>query len=255
MMQALDSARANKMAGTMQAVLQDSDNAIAYNSLPTIIRLLEDAAGKRSTLTIKLETGNRLHIYHSRIQSVDTTHMQLVLHKLTPSNWAELVTKEFDVEVNCQLPSGLLRFNSTIAPLEAETLSPYCVVALPKTIYKHQLRSSFRVLMPPGSSSLALPVGERSINGYCLNLSLEGCCGIFRGDLDTMTRDVFVPGLKVSLDDSLQFTTDVTVCRRQVMQNGSTQLGFRFEALDTDLQRKLQASLTQLQRRQLRKQA
>ena len=77
---------------------------------------------------------------------------------------------------------------------------------------------------------------------------------MFRGDLESMTRDVFVPGLAVSLDDSLQFTIDATVCRRQVMQNGSTQLGLRFDALDTDLQRKLQVSLTALQRRQLRKQ-
>jgi hypothetical protein len=38
------------------------------------------------------------------------------------------------------------------------------------------------------------------------------------------------------------------------MQNGSVQLGLRFEPLDTDLQRKLQTSLTSLQRRQLRKQ-
>jgi hypothetical protein len=37
------------------------------------------------------------------------------------------------------------------------------------------------------------------------------------------------------------------------MQNGSTQLGLRFEPLDTDLQRRLQASLTTMQRRQLRK--
>lgn len=259
MMQALDSAHATRMNGAREiAVSKDPDDntldsAIAFGSPQAILRILEDACAKRATLTVKLETGAKLHIYHSRIQSVDAVHSQMVLHKLMPSSWADLITDEFDVEVNCQLPSGLLRFRSTIAPLEAETINPYCVLAVPELLYKHQLRSSYRVIMPPGSSSLTLPVGERRIHGYCLNLSLEGCAGMFRGDLDGMTRDVFVRNLTVSLDDALQFTTDATVCRRQVMQNGSTQLGLRFEALDTDVQRKLQASLTSLQRRQLRK--
>jgi len=241
------------------AALKDSDNstaldsAIAFSSAPSIARILDDACSKRATLTIKLETGSKLHIFHSRIQSVDTSHAQMVLHKLMPSGWAALITQEFAVEVSCQLPSGLLRFQSIIGPLEAETINPYCVLALPEVLYKHQLRSSYRVIMPPGSSSLTLPYGERRIQGYCLNLSLEGCAGMFRGELDGMTRDVFVPNLTVSLDDSLQFTTDATVCRRQVMQNGSTQLGLRFEALDVEVQRKLQVSLTSLQRRQLRK--
>jgi c-di-GMP-binding flagellar brake protein YcgR len=253
MMQALDSARANKLASSIHAALPDSDNAIAYNNLPTIMRILDDACSKRATLTIKLETDHKLHIYHSRIQSVDAVNMQMVLHKLSPTNWADLMTREFEVEVSCQLPSGLLRFYSTIAPLEAETINPYCVLALPKVVHKHQLRSSYRVVMPPGSSTLAFPHGDRTVNGFCFNLSLEGCCGIFRGDLDLLMRDVVVPGLTLSLDDALKFTTDATVCRRQVMQNGSTQLGLRFEPLDTDLQRRLQASLTQMQRRQLRK--
>ena len=267
MMQALDSAHASKSHGTFHAgrsaqadhadqpasAVQDADNAVVYGNLPTIVRILEDACSKRATLTIKLETNSRLHIYHSRIQSVDTAQMQMVLHRLTPSSWTELVTQEYEVEVSCQLPSGLLRFHSTIAPLEAETISPYCVLALPRLVHKHQLRSSYRVVMPPGASTLALPHGDGVLQGFCLNLSLEGCCGIFRGDLDTLTRDVRVRGLTVSLDDSLQFTTDATVCRRQLMQNGSTQLGLRFDALDIELQRKLQVSLANLQRRQLRK--
>jgi c-di-GMP-binding flagellar brake protein YcgR len=260
MMQALDSARASRMHDALQsAVIKDSDTssndtAITFSNLPTIARILDDACSKRATVTIKLETGSKLYIYHSRIQSVDAVHMQMLLHKLMPSNWFELITHEFDVEVSCQLPSGLLRFRSTIAPLESESINPYCVLALPQVLYKHQLRSSYRVIMPPGSSSLMLPYDGRRIQGYCLNLSLEGCAGMFRGAFESMTRDVLVPNLTVSLDDSLQFTTDATVCRRQVMQNGSVQLGLRFEPLDTDLQRKLQASLTSLQRRQLRKQ-
>jgi c-di-GMP-binding flagellar brake protein YcgR len=177
----------------------------------------------------------------------------MVLHKLTPSNWHEFIKSDIDVEVSCQLPSGLLRFRSTLAPLEAETVTPYCVMQLPQLIYKHQLRSSYRVTLPPGSSSLALPLGDRTLNGYCLNMSLDGCCGIFRGDLEMFQRDFVVPALTVSLDDSLQFTTEAVVCRRQLMPNGSTQLGLRFDPLSADLQRKLQVSLTNLQRRQLRK--
>lgn len=258
MMQALDSAHASRMSGSFQsAVIQDSDSnsdtAIAFSNLPTIVRIFDDACSKRATLTLKIETGSKLYVFHARIQSIDTVHMQMVLHRMMPASWVDLVTQEFAVEVSCQLPSGLLRFRSTIAPLESEAVNPYCVLALPQVLYKHQLRSSYRVMMPPGSSSLTLPLGERSIHGYCLNLSLEGCAGMFRGALDSLARDVLVPNLAVRLDDSLQFTTDATVCRRQVMQNGSVQLGLRFAPLDIDLQRKLQASLTSLQRRQLRK--
>lgn len=254
MMQALDSARADTNNAAMQApILHDSENAITFSNLPTIVRILDDACANRANLTIQIETGSKVYVYHSRIQSVDAVRMQMVLHKLTPSTWLDLVTKEFEVEVSCQLPSGLLRFRSTLAPLEARTINPYCVLALPRMLHKYQLRSSYRVIMPPGSSTLALPLNARKLQGFCLNLSLEGCGGMFRGDLEALTRGVFVRDLTVSLDDALQFTTDATVCRRQVMQNGSTQVGLRFEPLDADLQRKLQASLTHFQRRQLRK--
>lgn len=255
MMQALDSARATDGHGLIPNTPQDSDNAIAYSNPATIARILDEACAQRATLTLKLETGAKLHIYHSRIQSVDTRYMQMVLHKLTPSTWLELVTREFDVDVTCQLASGLLRFQSTLAPLEAETVNPYCVLALPALLHRHQLRSSYRVVMPPGASSLSLQYGASMLQGFCLNLSLEGCCGIFRGDLAGLTREARVPALKLSLDDSLQFTTAATVCRRQLMQNGSTQLGLRFDPLDIELQRRLQTSLTGLQRRQLRKRA
>ena len=260
MMQAHDSTRPVRSVSDFHAAQwnhadHDAENAIVYHSQPTIARILDDACSKRATLTIKLETNSKLHIFHARIQSLDTAHMQMVLHKLAPSNWAELVTQDFHVDVSCQLPSGLLRFQSTIAPLEAEAISPYCVLALPGLMYKHQLRSSYRVVMPPGACALSFAFGAHVLQGFCLNLSLEGCCGMFRGDLDTLTRDVRVRDLTVSLDGKLRFTTDATVCRRQPMQNGSTQLGLRFDALDTDLQRKLQASLASLQRRQLRKQA
>jgi c-di-GMP-binding flagellar brake protein YcgR len=247
------SAQASSVTGAAQPALLNTDSAITFSNLPTIARILEDACSKRALLTLKIETASKLYVYHSRIQLVDLAHMQIVLHKLTPSSWLDLVTQDLDVEVNCQLPSGLLRFQSVLSPLEAETINPYCVLALPGTLYKHQLRSSFRVTLPPGSSMLKLPLAERLLNGYCLNLSLEGCCGIFRGNLENFPRDSVVPALTVSLDDSLQFTTEATVCRHQIMPNGSTQLGLRFEPLDADLQRKLQASLTSLQRRQLRK--
>ena len=254
MMQALDSARANKPAGTLQAAFADADGAVLVSNPATIARILDDAASKRATLTIKLETAAKLYIYHSRIQGLDMAHSQMVLHKLMPANWVEHVTTEHEVEVSCQLPSGLLRFRSTLAPLEAETISPYCVLALPRELHKHQLRSSYRVVMPPGSSSLTLLHGGTTVHGHCLNLSLEGCGGMFRGELAELTRDVVVPQLSVRLDDTLHFTTAATVCRRHPMQNGSTQLGLRFDALDVEVQRKLQVSLTNLQRRQLRKQ-
>lgn len=253
-MQGRESAQAGASTGAAQAsLLPASDNAIVYRNLPTIVRILEDACSKRATLTIRIERDSRLYLYHSRIQQVDPVHMQLVLHNLAPSGWQDHVTRDLDVDVTCQIPSGLLLFQSTLAPLEAETETPYCVLAIPTLLHKHQLRSSFRVSMPPGSSTLAIPHPERLLQGYCLNLSLEGCCGIFRGDLEGFERDFVVPALQVSLDDSLHFTTEAVVCRKQLMPNGSTQLGLRFEGLGSDLQRKLQASLTSLQRRQLRK--
>lgn len=254
-MHALDSAREKNAEDPRRDSPRESDGAVACSSPATIARLLDEACAQRATLTLKLEAGTKLHIYHARIQGVDTRHMQMVLHKLTPSNWLELVTQEFDVDVSCQLACGLLRFQSTLAPLEAETVNPYCVLAMPALLHKHQLRSSYRVVMPPGASSLSLQLGERTLQGFCLNLSLEGCCGLFRGDFATLARDAVIPTLNVSLDDSLQFTTAATVCRRQLMQNGSTQLGLRFDPLDIELQRKLQTSLTGLQRRQLRKRA
>jgi c-di-GMP-binding flagellar brake protein YcgR len=232
--------------------LQDTDNTITYHTPLAIARILEEACAKRAPLTIKFETASRIHRFHSRIQRVDPLRMEMVLHKLMPPTWMDLVTQALDVDVSCLLPSGVLRFQSTLSPLEADTTNPYCVLALPQLLLKHQMRSSYRVVIPPGSSSLSFTWHERDVRGFCFNLSLEGCCGIFRAGLDGLTRDVVVPNFTISLDDSLQFTTGATVCRRQVMHNGSTLLGLRFDALDSELQRRLQASLTSIQRRQLR---
>lgn len=253
MIPAMSSAHAPNSQALLHSVMQESDAAISYSNLPTIVRILDDACAKRATLTLRVESGGRVHIYHSRIQSIDTVRMQMVLHRLMPSHWSELITREFDVEVSCQLPSGLLRFNSTLAPLDADGASPYCVLSLPTLLHKHQLRSSYRVMMPPGASMLTLVHEGRTLQGYCLNLSLEGCGGIFRGELATLLRETEVPALTVDVHGELQFTTSATVCRHQVMPNGSTQLGLRFDSLDADLQRKLQACLTSLQRRQLRR--
>jgi c-di-GMP-binding flagellar brake protein YcgR len=238
---------------TTEATLATSDNAIAYSNIPTIIRILDEARGMRVTLTIKLEQDQRTHVFHTRIQQLNELRLQAVLHRLSPGAWQQLITGTREVEVSCQLPTGLLYFRTTIAPFDNDPGNPYCVLAIPGILYKHQLRSSYRVNLPPGSSHIALPLGSRVLNGYCLNLSLEGCCAIFRGDLDLLERDDKLPKLTLSLDDDLQFSTAATVCRKSVLQNGSTQLGLRFAPLGGDLQRKLQTSLTSLQRRQLRK--
>ncbi|HEY0963307.1 MAG TPA: PilZ domain-containing protein [Pseudomonadales bacterium] len=243
------------MPRMLDSELQDSDNTLTFNTPLAIARVLDEACAKRAALTLRLETASRVHLFHSRIQSVDSAAMQIVLHQLMPSNWMEIVTREFVTDVSCQLASGVLRFVSMLAPLEAGTLNPYCVLALPQLMYKQQSRSSYRVVMPPGSSRLSLIWRDRIVQGFCFNLSLEGCCGIFRSELDMLARGTAVPGLSISLDDSLQFTVAATVCRRQVMHNGSTMLGLRFEPLDSDLQRRLQASLTGIQRRQLRTRA
>ncbi|MDY6981498.1 MAG: PilZ domain-containing protein [Pseudomonadota bacterium] len=254
-MQEFQPAHALQHPRTLESELQESDNTLTYDSPLAIARVLDEACAKRAPLTLKLETASRIHLYHSRIQSIDSAAAQMVLHQLMPSNWTELVTHEFVADVSCVLPSGVLRFISTLAPLEAATTNPYCVLALPQVMYKQQSRSSYRVVMPPGSSRLSLIWRDRLVHGFCFNLSLEGCCGIFRGELDMVSRGVVVPGLSVSLDDSLQFTIAATVCRRQAMHNGSTLLGLRFDPLESELQRRLQASLTGIQRRLLRTRA
>ena len=255
MTQALDSAHARQTPSMLDSELQDSDNTFTYDTPLAIARVLDEACAKRASLTLRLETASHVHLFHSRIQGVDLAAMRVVLHQLMPSNWMELVTREFVTDVSCLLPSGVLRFISTLAPLEADTLNPYCVLALPQLVHKQQSRSSYRVVVPPGSSRLTLIWRDRIVHGFCFNLSLEGCCGIFRGELDMLARGTIVPGLSMSLDDSLQFTVAATVCRRQMMQNGSTLLGLRFAPLDSDLQRRLQASLAGIQRRLLRTRA
>jgi c-di-GMP-binding flagellar brake protein YcgR len=252
MRQAIHLAHAQPSPRMLDSDLQDTDNTVTYHTPLAIARILEEACAKRAPLTIKFETASRIHRFHARIQSVDPLRMEMVLHRLMPPNWIELVMQGLEVDVSCLLPSGVLRFQSQLSPLEADTTNPYCVLTLPQVMQKHQMRSSYRVVVPPGTSALSFTWEAREVRGFCFNLSLEGCCGIFRAGLDGLTRDIIVPDFNISLDDSLQFTTGATVCRRQVMHNGSTLLGLRFEALDSDLQRRLQASLTSIQRRQLR---
>jgi c-di-GMP-binding flagellar brake protein YcgR len=245
---------ATEVQSGASAALPPSDSTLVFNHAPAIARLLDEAREKRRALTLKLDLGEKLYIYHSRIQQVDAGNGCALLHKLVPSGWQDLVTEPRHVEVSCQLPSGMLRFQSKLLPQDAEE-PLLCRLTLPSLLYKHQLRASFRVILPPGSGVVALPWQDRVIRGYCLNLSLEGCCGVFRGEFTELQRDTEIVDLAVSLDEGLQFRTDAAVCRKQAMPNGSTQIGLRFDPLPADLQRKLQTSLTGVQRRQLRRNA
>lgn len=252
MLQPFNSARAKPIPRMLDSELQDTDNTITYQTPPVILRVLEEACSTRATLTVRYETTTRAHRFHTRIHSVDMLRMQVMLHQLTPADWLQLIAEDGEVDVRCHMPSGVLSFRTSPAPFEGDTTHPYCVLSLPLVVHKQQKRSSYRVVLPPGSSSVAFTWHERRLQGFCFNLSLEGCCGIFRGNLEDVVHDEVLADLSIALDDSLQFTTAATVCRRQLLPNGATLLGLRFDTLESDLQRRLQASLTSIQRRQLR---
>jgi c-di-GMP-binding flagellar brake protein YcgR len=237
--------------------LPASDTADGYVTLDnraSTARMFEECFGLRSTLTIKLQVASRLHVFQTRIHHVDVVQGSVMLHRLSPAGWRELVDGPTAVEVSCQLPSGLYRCTTQLAPLEQDPQNPYSMLSFPDVLYRFQLRSSFRVNVPQHSSMIVLPWSEQVFNGNCVNLSLDGSCAFFRDNLSAWLRkDDVLDNLHFMLDGALQFRASAIVCRLEALPAG-TRLGLRFQALDTALQRQLQAELTRLQRESLRRQ-
>jgi len=220
----------------------------------TVQRLLHDCADASSELTIRIEQDGRLQVLHGVIRSVDANGA--LLHRLRPLQWHGLLAEApVDVEVSYRLPTGLFRFQATLRPFEPGPSNPYCILSLPAVIHQKQARGSYRVNLPVRSTQALLPLEGTVLAGYCLNLSMEGCCCVFREVIAAhfAINDV-IPGLGLVLQDILTFDTAATIRRIETLDSGSTRLGLRFAPLPPLQQRQLQAALTTLQRDWLRKQ-
>lgn len=229
----------------------------------SIERKLEEIRRKRLPLTLHVYKGDRDYVYQSSIQALEPGTNRAILTQLTPSSWRNLIQEKLQVTVSCYMPNGHLLFDSTVFPFENMETSLYCVLDFPAEMHKQQLRSSYRVSMQEHDTHLSLWVNNRKFSGKCLDLSLNGCCGQFSDELQeylhSITEENDEPvledsrfALHVALHDSLQFETVARVCRSKPEEGGKLTLGINFMKTDSDWQRKLQRSLSAIQREQLR---
>jgi c-di-GMP-binding flagellar brake protein YcgR len=226
----------------------------------SIERKLEEIRRKRLPLTLHVYKDNKDYVYHSSIQTLEPGSNRAILTQLTPSSWRNLIQEKLHATVSCYMPNGHLLFDSTVFPFENNETSLYCLLDYPAEMHKQQLRSSYRVSTLEHDAHLSLWVNNKRFSGKCLDLSLNGCCGQFSDELssyltsdedDTVLNDPRF-ALQVALGSSLQFETVARVCRSKAEEGGKLTLGINFMKTDSDAQRKLQRSLSAIQREQLR---
>lgn len=226
----------------------------------SIERKFDEIRRKRLPLTLHVYKHDRDYVYQSTVQALESASNRAILTQLMPSSWRSLIQEKLHATVSCYMPNGHLLFDSTVYPLENTETTAYCVLDFPAEMHKQQLRSSYRVSTLEHDAKLELWVNERKFSGKCVDLSLGGCCGQFSDELqdflatdedDTVKQDSRF-ALQVALGNSLQFETVARVCRSSKEEGGKLTLGINFMKSDGDWQRKLQRSLSAIQREQLR---
>lgn len=227
----------------------------------TILRLLNQLHFSRSKVLLHAENEAGVHSFHSTIARVQRKERGIVLHRPEPRDWQRIVAPGTIVEVICFLPSGQLSFFSALWPLDDAGQSHYCTLTLPAEVSKFQLRSAYRVFLPPGSSSAQLTLQDTEgklllCDAAVLDISLEGCALRCKGDvLPLLSQHTLLPEVHFTLlNGSLRFTCDLRLCRSSTTRMGQVLAGGQFLPLPEVLARRLQALLAEVQRQQLRQQ-
>lgn len=227
----------------------------------TILRLLNQLHFSRSKVLLHAENEAGVHSFHSTIARVQRKDRGIVLHRPEPRDWQRVVAPGTLVEVICFLPSGQLSFFSQLWPLDDGGNSHYCTLTLPAEVSKFQLRSAYRVFLPPGSSTALLTLldteGKQLLcEAAVLDLSLEGCALRCSAEvLPLLSQHALLPEVRFSLlNGSLQFNSDLRICRSSTTRMGQVLAGGQFLPLPDAQARRLQGLLAEVQRQQLRQQ-
>lgn len=248
---------------------QTTDQAFDYVTITnpvTINRILNQMHYSHSKVSIHVdgpnngESENTAITFHSSIARVSRKDNQLIIHQLSPKGWQKVIKPGQLVEVNCFMASGQLSFFSRFSPLDETRENYYGVLSMPTQISKFQLRSAFRVFMPPETCKISLTLKDESgkaidFDGVGLDLSPEGCCLRFIGDALPLLQDKSMLKLHFNiLSGTVEFTTDAKICRITTIQGGQVVAGVRFLPLADSVKKQLQTALVDVQRIQLRQQ-
>ncbi len=226
----------------------------------TILRLLNQLHFSRSKVTFHAENETGVHSFNTSIVRVQRKERGIVLHRPEPQDWQRVIVPGTQVEVNCFLPSGQLSFFSRLWPLGDSGSSGFCTLTLPAEVTRFQLRSAYRVFVPPGccSARVRLPDagnGSHACNAVVLDLSALGCGLRFATDLGALLPQGGLAHARFELQDgSFCFETGLRICRSSSTRAGQSLAGMQFLPLPPDVARRLQGLLAELQRQQLRRQ-
>jgi c-di-GMP-binding flagellar brake protein YcgR len=234
---------------------------VTLNNPVTILRLLNQLHFSRSKVLLHAENEAGVHSFHSTIARVQRRERGIVLHRPEPRDWQRVVAPGTIVEVICFLTSGQLSFFSQLWPLDDAGESQYCTLTLPPEVSKFQLRSAYRVFLPPGSSTALLTLQDSDgkplqCETSVLDLSLQGCALRLNAEvLPLLSQQALLPEVQFSLlNGSLQFSSDLRLCRSSATRMGQVLAGGQFLPLPEPLARRLQALLAEVQRQHLRQQ-
>lgn len=239
----------------------DFDFTIIKNPV-TITRILNQMHFASSKVSIHVEDDNGdTRTFHSTISRVDRKQRQIIIHQLQPKGWLQVANSGQKVEVNCFMSSGQLSFYSTLSSLDASRENYYSVLALPDEVSKFQLRSAYRVFMPPGTCKVSLVLRDAAgsdtrMDAVGMDLSLDGSCLRFIGDvLSLLPEEKVLHDLQFDvLSGKVQFSSTARICRLTASQGGQTIAGIRFLPLPEPVKKQLETALAEVQRQQLRQQ-
>lgn len=227
------------------------------DSKAAILHKLREMAGQRAPLKLQVfSPQGDVHTFHSSISRLDLENELLILHQLLPASWRDVVSDGQAVAINSYLQSGLVMFDSRLAPLEHSAYNPFCSVQIPQLIHIQQLRGAFRVTLLPNTGKIEMTIGHETHKGACLDISLTGCCGQFPLDLaDTLDAMKEPPEgwhLRFWYGDEELFETHAKLRRQRNEATGVVTVGLHFPDDDKERAQKLQPLLLTLQRERLR---
>jgi len=217
-----------------------------------VLSTLQRLVSERAPITCAAAGTPDQESFHSRVVKVESNNDILIIQKPEQNGWEYKLHNNGNVNVISHLSTGTIKFTTAISGLDELDDPLFCELSLPQQLQRKQLRSYFRVPLMRYESGIILMLPDNNpVVGNCIDISMGGITGWFPGFKGSFDPGSCISHCHITIENMLDLCCQVTVSRIEKTRNGNPLLGLRFKELEPGQSRKLQQTISQLERRTL----
>lgn len=237
-------------------MIDASEPVTTVTNEKTILRLLSAVSDQEIPIFISPASNEQDLVFSSKIAKIDKKNKLLVIHQLVNDERMSELQKGTEIEVNCHMEHGALKFNGRVCPLEQSGDSIYSTLPIPNELSKKQLRDSYRISLQKYDTSLQFEVDENTeILGNCRDLSLLGALIQLRADNQQMIESGAQHQCRIVIPKYLDLSCMARTCHIKQIDSHNLLIGLNFIDLEATQLDSIRSALAKLQRQSIREKA